>query len=63
MGPALAAAVTGKRDDRAKIEAVLTVNVLDPAMGSGHFLVEATEYIARFLVDWGSPIARERKNR
>ncbi|TMB82660.1 MAG: class I SAM-dependent DNA methyltransferase, partial [Chloroflexi bacterium] len=25
--------------------------VLDPSMGSGHFLVEATEYIARFLVE------------
>ena len=53
VGPALAAAVAGKRDDRAKIAAVLDVNVLDPAMGSGHFLVEATEYIARFLVDLG----------
>ena len=53
VGPALAAAVAGKRDDRARIEAVLSVNVLDPAMGSGHFLVEATEYIARFLVDLG----------
>jgi hypothetical protein len=27
--------------------------LFDPAMGSGHFLVEATEYIARFLVDYG----------
>ncbi len=53
VGPALAAAVAGKRDDRARIEAVLGVNILDPAMGSGHFLVEATEYIARFLVDLG----------
>ena len=53
VGPALAAAVAGKRDDRARIEAVLGVNVLDPALGSGHFLVEATEYIARFLVDLG----------
>ena len=35
------------------MQAVLDVNVLDPAMGSGHFLVEATEYIARFLVDLG----------
>ena len=53
VGPALAAAVADRRDDRAKIEAVLGVNVLDPAMGSGHFLVEATEYIVWFLVDWG----------
>ena len=27
------------------------MRVLDPAMGSGHFLVEATEYIAGYLVD------------
>ncbi len=32
---------------------MLAVNVLDPAMGSGHFLVEATAYIARFLVELG----------
>jgi hypothetical protein len=51
VGPALRDAVAGLDDDRAKVKAVLGVNVLDPAMGSGHFLVEATEYIARFLVD------------
>ena len=60
VGPALAAAVAGKRDDRARIEAVLSVNVLDPAMGSGHFLVEATEYIARFLVDLGVTVEGSR---
>lgn len=27
------------------------MKVLDPAMGSGHFLVEASTYIARFLVE------------
>jgi hypothetical protein len=29
---------------------VLSVKVLDPAMGSGHFLVEATDQLARWLV-------------
>ncbi len=29
---------------------MLAVNVLDPAMGSGHFLVAAADYIARYLV-------------
>jgi type I restriction-modification system DNA methylase subunit len=53
IGPVLASAISGKGDDPAKIEAVLGVNIVDPAMGSGHFLVEATEYIARFLVDLG----------
>lgn len=32
---------------------ILSLDVLDPAMGSGHFLVEATEYIARYLVGLG----------
>lgn len=51
VGPVLEEAVAGKRSDREKIDAVLKVNVLDPAMGSGYFLVEATEFIARFLID------------
>jgi len=53
VGPVLWEAVGGKSSDADIVQAVLTVNVLDPAMGSGHFLVEATEYIARFLVDYG----------
>ncbi len=51
VGPILRQAVQHKTTDAAKVQAVLAVNVLDPAMGSGHFLVETTEYIARFLVD------------
>lgn len=51
VGPMLAEAVRGAADDDAQVQAVLGVNVLDPAMGSGHFLVEATEFVARFLVD------------
>ena len=51
--PVLWEAVSGKTTDREIVQAVLAINVLDPAMGSGHFLVEATEYIARFLVDYG----------
>jgi type II restriction/modification system DNA methylase subunit YeeA len=49
--PVLHAAVADAPDDAAKIDAVLHTNVADPSMGSGHFLVTATEYIARFLVD------------
>jgi hypothetical protein len=51
IGPVLRAAVASKETDAEKIAAVLGVNVLDPAMGSGHFPVEATAYIARFLID------------
>ncbi len=51
VGPVLRAAIEDAENDEAKVEAVLALDVLDPAMGSGHFLVEATEYIARFLVE------------
>jgi len=33
------------------IDEILKITVLDPAMGSGHFLVEATDYLARTLVE------------
>ncbi|NJL04328.1 MAG: N-6 DNA methylase [Chloroflexaceae bacterium] len=50
VGPVLQATVANQPDDAAKVQAVLAVNVVDPSMGSGHFLVALTEYIARFLV-------------
>ncbi len=31
------------------VQEILALNVLDPAMGSGHFLVEATHFLARAL--------------
>ncbi len=33
------------------IDEILNLKVLDPAMGSGHFLVAATDYLARALVE------------
>ncbi len=51
VGPLLQSAIAHSPNDKAKVAAVLALKVLDPAMGSGHFLVEATEYIARFLVE------------
>lgn len=51
VGPVLRQAIAGARSEQEKIQAVLNVKVLDPAMGSGHFPVEATDYIARFLVE------------
>lgn len=51
LGPVLRQAVAQAATAQDKIQAVLNIKVLDPAMGSGHFLVEATEYIARFLVE------------
>jgi hypothetical protein len=51
LEPLLEEAVADKDTDEEKVEALLALNVLDPSMGSGHFLVEATERIARFLVE------------
>ncbi len=51
IGPMLDEAVAGAETDEEKVACVLGLDVLDPSMGSGHFLVEATEYIARFLVE------------
>jgi hypothetical protein len=48
VGPLLDEA---KSSDGNMIEAILSLKVLDPAMGSGHFLVEATDYLARALVE------------
>jgi len=36
--------------DHRLIQEILSVKVLDPAMGSGHFLVEAVDYLARELI-------------
>ncbi len=51
--PVLDEAVRDLSADELRIQAVLAVNVLDPAMGSGHFPVEVVEYIARYLVALG----------
>jgi hypothetical protein len=53
VDPLLREAVERAKTDAEKVEAVLALNVLDPSMGSGHFLVEVTERIARFLVELG----------
>ncbi len=61
VGPILQAAVADQPDDAAKVQAVLAVNVVDPSMGSGHFLVALTEYIARFLVSLSEVREAERQ--
>ncbi len=56
VGPVLADLAGRHAADPAALErAILRVNVLDPSMGSGHFLVEATHFIARRLVELGLP--------
>ena len=53
LKPLLDAAVQSAQNDAERIQAVLMLNVLDPSMGSGHFPVEVTEYIARYIVALG----------
>lgn len=43
-------AKAGKKQDNSYANAVLALNICDPAMGSGHFLVEATVYLADHIV-------------
>ncbi|HLZ25401.1 MAG TPA: Eco57I restriction-modification methylase domain-containing protein [Ktedonobacterales bacterium] len=55
VGPAVTTALDRSAADgpAAQVGAVLGLKVLDCSMGSGHFLVEATEYIARRFVEAG----------
>ncbi|GFP29684.1 hypothetical protein HKBW3S44_00052 [Candidatus Hakubella thermalkaliphila] len=39
-----------KDTESSLVDEILSVKVLDPAMGSGHFLVEATDFLARELL-------------
>jgi len=44
-------ALTDDEKDNSFANAVLRLNILDPAMGSGHFLVRATEWLADSIVE------------
>jgi len=59
VGPLLEEA---KKSDVNLIDSILALKVLDPAMGSGHFLVEATDFLARALVEALGGDPREMEN-
>lgn len=48
--PNVTAARQQRLEDNSFAEEVLKLNILDPAMGSGHFLVRATEFLADQIV-------------
>lgn len=52
VGPKVEEKVEGLETDEEKAEAILDMQVLDPAMGSAHFLVEVIDYLATELVDY-----------
>lgn len=55
VGPVLDEKLKKFKTSEEKKEAILSTKVLDPAMGSGHFLVEATTYIATRLAEVTEP--------
>ena len=55
VGPLIDNIVKDTSDSGEQIDKILALNVLDPAMGSGHFLVGVTNYIAKriCLIEYG----------
>lgn len=52
VGPKLEEELEDLETDEEKAEAILNMQILDPAMGSAHFLVEVIDYLAQELVDY-----------
>ena len=50
IDPMMEEAIWSEELRRDLLKKLLSIKVLDPAMGSGHFLVEATDYIAREII-------------
>ena len=60
LDPLLEEAKQANPDGGQKLaDAILSLKVLDPAMGSGHFLVEATDYLARAYAEAMAPSDHE----
>lgn len=53
VGPKVDEKIEEAEDSTEVLDKVLELNVCDPAMGSGHFLTEATSYIAHKIVEHG----------
>lgn len=49
LGSILEEKIKGLKNNEEIKEAILSIKILDPAMGSGHFLVEATDILAQKL--------------
>jgi len=50
IDPMMEEAIWSEELRKELLKKLLSIKVLDPAMGSGHFLVEATDYIAREII-------------
>jgi len=51
IGPVVDKIIKETPSKSQQIEKILSLNILDPAMGSGHFLVGATEYLAKRICE------------
>lgn len=51
IGPVIDKIIKDAALPSVQIEKILSLNILDPAMGSGHFLVGATEYLAKRICE------------
>ncbi len=52
VGPRVEEEIKELETDGEKAQAILEMKILDPAMGSAHFLVEVIDYLATQLVDY-----------
>lgn len=53
VGPKVEEKIEEAEDESEVLDKVLELNICDPAMGSGHFLTEATSFIARKVIENG----------
>ncbi len=51
LGPIIDKIIEETKNPKDQVEKILQLKILDPAMGSGHFLVGAAEYIGKRLID------------
>ena len=61
VGPLIDNIIKKTDDPSEQIDNILDLNVLDPAMGSGHFLVGATNYIAKRIcqIEYGEDVTEQ----
>ncbi len=62
LGPVVDAVCKDIDDDVVKADRILSLNVLDTSMGSAHFLVEATDFLARCLAALNITAAADQAN-
>ncbi|MFB6215904.1 MAG: Eco57I restriction-modification methylase domain-containing protein [Candidatus Aenigmatarchaeota archaeon] len=63
VGPVVEEKIENHETDEEIAAALLDTKILDPAMGSGHFLVEVIDYIASRLVDYQEVDIQKAKRR